>query len=159
VPANRVSATRRIAAPASRLFEIVSSPAGHVRIDGSGMLEATADAGPATAVGDTFDMDMDRTPLSDIPGLVKYQVRNTVTQFVPDRLFEWAVGTPERPNLYGHVYGWQIEPVSDTECDVTNYCDWTAVSPKHLERRPWPVVPVEMLEQSVENLERIAAGE
>ncbi len=113
------------------------------------MLEAASDAGPVTAVGDTFDMDMDRTPLSDIPGLVKYKVRNTVTQFVPDRLFEWAVGTPERPNLYGHVYGWQIEPVSDTECDVTNYCDWTAVAQKYLDRRPWPVVPVEMLEKSV----------
>jgi hypothetical protein len=153
----RVSATRRIAAPAGRLFEIVSSPEGHVRIDGSGMLEAASNAGPVTAVGDVFDMDMDRTPLSDIPGLVKYKVRNTVTQFVPDRLFEWAVGTPERPDRYGHVYGWLIEPVSDTECDVTNYCDWTAVAQKYLDRRPWPVVPVEMLEKSVANLEGIAA--
>jgi hypothetical protein len=102
-------------------------------------------------------MDMDRTPLSDIPGLVKYKVRNTVTQFVPGRLFEWTVGVPERPNLYGHVYGWQIEPVNDTECDVTNYCDWTAVPQKYLDRRPWPVVPVEMLEKSVANLEEIAS--
>ena len=156
---SRVSATRRIAAPASNLFQIVSSPAGHVRIDGSGMLEAAPDTAPVAAVGDVFDMDMDRTPLSDIPGLVKYKVRNTVTQFVPDRLFEWAVGTPERPNLYGHVYGWQIEPVSVTECAVTNYCDWTAVAQKYLDRRPWPVVPVEMLEKSVENLDRIATGE
>jgi hypothetical protein len=152
----RVSATRRIAAPAGSIFEIVSSPEGHVRIDGSGMLETASNTGPVTAVGDVFDMDMDRTPLSDIPGLVKYKVRNTVTQFVPDRLFEWAVGTPERPDRYGHVYGWLIEPVSDTECDVTNYCDWTAVAQKHLDRRPWPVVPVEMLEKSLANLEGIA---
>ena len=153
----RISATRRIAAPARTIFLIVTSPDGHVQIDGSGMLEASPEAEPLTAVGDTFDMDMDRTPLNDIPNLVKYKVRNTVTQFVPDRLFEWTVGTPERPNLYGHVYGWKIKPVSDTECDVTNYCDWTAVAQKHLDRRPWPVVPVEMLEKSVENLDRIAA--
>jgi len=159
VPASRISATRRIAAPARTLFEIVSSPEGHVRIDGSGMLEAAPEAVPVTAVGDTFDMDMDRTPLSDIPGLVKYKVRNTVTQFVPDRLLEWSVGTPERPNLYGHLYGWRIEPVSDAECDVTNYCDWTAVAQKYLDRRPWPVVPVEMLVKSVANLQRIAARE
>jgi hypothetical protein len=157
VSASRISATRRIAAPARTLFEIVSSPEGHVRIDGSGMLEAAPGAGPVNAVGDSFDMDMDRTPLNDIPGLVKYKVRNTVTQFVPDRLFEWSVGTPDRPNLYGHLYGWQIEPVSDAECDVTNYCDWTAVAQKYLDRRPWPVVPVEMLEKSVANLKRIAA--
>ena len=155
---DRMSATRRIAAPASTLFQIVSSPAGHVQIDGSGMLEAAPDAKPLTEVGDTFDMDMDRTPLNDIPGLVKYKVRNTVTQFVPDRLIEWTVGSADRPPL-GHVYGWQIEPVSDTESDVTNYCDWTGIPQEARERRPWPVVPVHMLEQSVENLERIATQE
>jgi hypothetical protein len=151
----RISATRRIAAPASKIFEIVSSPDGHIQIDGSGMLEASPGAKPLTAVGDTFDMDMDRTPLNDIPNLVKYNVRNTVTQFVPDRLIEWTVGSADRPPL-GHVYGWQIEPVSDTESEVTNYCDWTAISQETKDRRPWPVVPVEMLEKSVQNLDRIA---
>jgi hypothetical protein len=155
MPADRISATRRIAAPASKVFQIVASPAGHVEIDGSGMLEAAPGAKPLTEVGDTFDMDMDRTPLNDIPGLVKYQVRNTVTQIVPDRLLEWNVGSADRPPL-GHVYGWQIEPVSDGECDVTNYCDWTAISQQNRERRPWPVVPADMLEKSVSNLQRIA---
>jgi hypothetical protein len=158
VSPDRMSATRRIAAPASKLVQSVSSPAGHVQIDGSGMLEAAPDAKPLTEVGDTFDMDMDRTPLNDIPGLVKYKVRNTVTQFVPDRLIEWTVGSADRPPL-GHVYGWQIEPVSDTESDVTNYCDWTGIPQEARERRPWPVVPVHMLELSVENLERIATQE
>jgi hypothetical protein len=154
----RISATRRIAAPASKIFQIVSSPDGHIQIDGSGMLEASPGARPLTAVGDTFDMDMDRTPLNDIPNLVKYNVRNTVTQFVPDRLIEWTVGSADRPPL-GHVYGWQIEPVSDTESEVTNYCDWTAISQESKDRRPWPVVPVEMLEKSVQNLDRIATQE
>jgi hypothetical protein len=154
----RISATRRIAAPARKIFQIVSSPDGHIQIDGSGMLEASPGAKPLTAVGDTFDMDMDRTPLNDIPNLVKYNVRNTVTQFVPDRLIEWTVGSADRPPL-GHVYGWQIEPVSDTESEVTNYCDWTAISQETKDRRPWPVVPVEMLEKSVRNLDRIATQE
>jgi hypothetical protein len=154
----RISATRRIAAPASKIFQIVSSPDGHIQIDGSGMLEASPGARPLTAVGDTFDMDMDRTPLNDIPNLVKYNVRNTVTQFVPDRLIEWTVGSADRPPL-GHVYGWQIEPVSDTESEVTNYCDWTAIAQATKDRRPWPVVPVEMLEKSVQNLDRIATQE
>ena len=154
--ADRVSATRRIAAPADKLFRIVSSPAGHVQIDGSGMLEAAPDDSPLTAVGETFDMDMDRAPLGDIPDMGKYKVRNTVTQFVPDRLFEWGPGgAVDRPPA-GHVYGWQIEPVSDLECDVTNYCDWTNVGEEMRSWRAWPIVPVEMLERSVENLERIA---
>jgi hypothetical protein len=154
----RVSASRRIKASAHTLFEIVSSPDGHVRIDGSGMLEAADDAQPITAVGDVFDMAMDRTPLNDIPGLVKYRVRNTVTQFVPDHLVEWTIGGVDHPPL-GHVYGWKLDPVSDDETDVTNYCDWTNITPELRARRPdWPIVPVAMLEQSVANLDKIATG-
>jgi hypothetical protein len=154
----RVSATRRIAAPASVIYDIVSDPAGHVRIDGSGMLDAAPGAQPITAVGQTFDMEMDRTPLGDIPGLVKYQVRNTVTKVEPGRLVEWTIGGIDQPP-YGHVYGWQLDPVSDGETDVTNYCDWTNITAELRARRPdWPIVPVEMLERSVENLERIVTA-
>jgi hypothetical protein len=158
VSVDRVSATRRIAAPASKLFAIVSNPAGHVEIDGSGMLEATPDARPLTEVGETFDMDMDREPLGDIPDMGKYKVRNTVTQIIPDRLFEWGVGSADRP-LFGHVYGWQLEAVNDSETEVTNYCDWTNIPAEMRSRREWPIVPLRMLEQSVENLERIATAQ
>jgi hypothetical protein len=120
-------------------------------------LEAAPDARPLSAVGDTFDMDMDREPLGDIPDMGKYKVRNTVTQIVPDRLFEWTVGAADRPPV-GHVYGWKLEPVGDGETDVTNYCDWTGISDAARSRREWPVVPVHMLEKSVENLERVATG-
>ena len=156
--AQRVSASRRIKAPAHVLFEIVASPEGHVRIDGSGMLEAAPDAQPLTAVGDVFDMEMDRTPLNDIPGLVKYKVRNTVTQIVPDELIEWTIGGVDQPPL-GHVYGRQLDAVSANETDVTNYCDWSNITAELRVRRPdWPIVPVEMLEQSVAKLDEIATG-
>lgn len=152
---NRVEAKKRIAASADRLFQIVSNPAGHVEIDGSGMLEAAPDAKPLAAVGQTFDMDMDRTSLGDIPNMTKYKVRNTVTQIIPDRLVEWGVGMVDGP-LIGHVYGWQLDPISESECDVTNYCDWTNLPDEMRSHRAWPIVPVQMLEQSVDNLERIA---
>jgi uncharacterized protein YndB with AHSA1/START domain len=156
--AERVSATRRIAAPAAAIYAIVSDPAGHVRIDGSGMLDAAPDARPVTAVGDTFDMEMDRTPLNDIPGLVKYKVRNTVTRIEPDRLVEWTIGAPDQPPL-GHVYGWQLDPVDDDHTDVTNYCDWTnIVDELRARNRTWPIVPVSMLEESVAKLDAIVAG-
>jgi hypothetical protein len=154
VSAYRASATRRIAAPANALFQIVSSADGHVQIDGSGMLQAAPDARPIAAVGDTFAMDMDREPLGDYP-LGKYTVQNTVTQMIPDRLFEWGVGRPGEPT-YGHVYGWQLEPVSDTETDVTNYCDWSKIPNIEGSDRIWPIVPLHMLEKSVEKLEQIA---
>jgi uncharacterized protein YndB with AHSA1/START domain len=152
---DRVSASRRIAAPADKLFQIVSNPNGHVEIDGSGMLVAAPGARQLTAVGETFDMDMDREPLGDIPDMGKYQVSNTVTQIVPNRLFEWGIGLKGGPSV-GHVYGWQLEPVDDTTTDVTNYCDWSGIAEEMRSLRTWPIVPLSMLEQSVENLDRIA---
>jgi hypothetical protein len=157
VSPDRVSVTRRIAAPASTIYAIVSTPSGHVAIDGSGMLDGVLEGEQLTAVGDTFDMDMDREPLGDIPGLTKYQVRNTVTEIVPDRLVEWTIGQIDAPPL-GHVYGWLLEPVGEAETDVTNYCDWTNANEELRAAREWPIVPVAMLEKSVENLERLATG-
>lgn len=148
----RVSATRRIAAPAADIYRIVAHPEGHVRIDGSGMLTAAPDAVPLTEVGQTFVMDMDRRPLGDIPNLAEYSVMNTVTQVVPDRLVEWTIGAIGQPPL-GHVYGWSLEAAADGGTDVTNYCDWTNITAELRAMRPdWPIVPVSMLEQSVERL-------
>lgn len=154
----RVAVTRRIAAPAAAIYALVSDPAGHVQIDGSGMLEAAPDAKPLTAVGDTFDIAMDRTPLNDIPGLVKYSVRNTVTQIEPGRLIEWTIGAPGQPPL-GHVYGWLLEPADDGTTDVTNYCDWSNITEELRARgRTWPIVPVSMLEESLAKLEGIVTA-
>jgi hypothetical protein len=122
------------------------------------MLVAAPDAVPLSTVGETFDMDMDREPLGDIPNLKGYTVRNTVTNIVPDRLVEWTVGFGDH-SPFGHVYGWQLEPVDDRATDVTNYCDWTNISDEMRAGVTWPVVPVEMLERSVENLERLATTE
>ena len=152
---DRVSATRRISASAQTIYVIVSDPARHVDIDGSGMLQVAPDARPLTAVGQTFDMDMDRRPLGDIPNMAEYRVRCTVTQLIPDRLIEWTVRAVGKPPA-GHVYGWQIEPLTDGECLVSNYCDWTNISEELRARFRWPVVPVDRLENSVENLDRLA---
>lgn len=155
VPADRVTAARRIAAPAHAIFLLVSDPTRHVDIDGSGMLQAAPGARPLTAVGQTFDMDMDRRPLGDIPSMAEYKVRCTVTQLIPDRLIEWTVRAVGKPPA-GHVYGWQIEPLTDGECLVSNYCDWTSIGDELRARFRWPVVPVDRLENSVENLDRLA---
>ena len=148
----RVSVTRRIEADAASVFRVITDPRQHVEIDGSGMLVATTDA-PVRAVGDTFDMDMDREPLGDLP-MGKYKVRNTVTAFVPDTALEWNVGGIDQPP-FGHVYGYELRAVDSTATDVTLYCDWTGVRASRIRDR-FPIVPVHMLEKSLDNLQRIA---
>ena len=154
VPSDRVEASRRICAPAHTIFLVVSDPARHVDIDGSGMLQAAPDARPLTEVGQTFDMDMDRRPLGDIPNMAEYKVRCTVTRLIPDRHIEWTVQAVGKPPV-GHLYGWRIEPLTDGECLVSNYCDWSNISDELRARFRWPVVPVDRLKRSVENLGRL----
>jgi uncharacterized protein YndB with AHSA1/START domain len=152
-----VSVTRRIAAPARTIFELITDPRGHVRIDGSGMLVAADNAPRLERVGDAFEMDMDREPLGDIP-LGRYRTRNVVTNVVPDEWLEWSVGGVGR-NPYGHVYGYRLSAVDDRTTDVTSYCDWSGVPAERKARSSWPVVPLSMLEQSLANLDRLLTSE
>jgi len=152
----RISATRRIAAPARTIFKLITDPHGHVRIDGSGMLVAADGSHRLSEVGDAFEMDMDREPLGDIP-LGRYRVHNVVTRIVPDEQLEWSVGSVER-GPYGHVYGYRLSTVDDSTTDVTSYCDWSGVPEHRKARSTWPIVPVSMLEQSLANLDRLLTG-
>jgi hypothetical protein len=142
--------SRTVKASPAEVFLIVTDPNMHVEVDGSGMLQAAPGAQRLVAVGDTFEMDMDREPLGDI-AMGKYKVLNTVTRIEPDALLEWNVGSIER-GAFGHVYGWEMTAVNTDETQVTNYCDWSGLPEKWRDRVPFPVVPVSMLEQSVENL-------
>lgn len=153
--AERVAVSATVAASARTVFEMVCDPEMHVRIDGSGMLVAAPDSRPCTAVGDSFIMDMDRTPLGDIP-IGRYTVRNTVTAFEGDRLFAWSVGAVDGPPL-GHVYAYAIRPVDEGHCEVELSCDWSDFDPEMKARvTRWPVVPVAMLAATLERLRDLA---
>ena len=152
----RVEVTRRIAAPAASIYAIVSDPAGHVKIDASGMLVAPVSSNIPTAAGDSFEMAMDRTPLGDLPGVTDYTVCVTVTDIEQDRLFEWGVSPVGRPP-HGYVYGYSLVPVDEHTTDVTSYFDWSGLSPKRKEREShiYPLIPLETLAASLERLESV----
>ena len=153
---SRVEVSRVIDAPANRIFALVTDPAMHVEIDGSGMLVAAPSPARLSAVGDSFEMDMDREPLGDLP-MGKYKVRNIVTRIEPDQLLEWNVGGVDQPP-FGHVYGYRLAPAAEPDATrVTLYCDWTGVRASSIRDR-FPIVPVHMLEQSLANLEKLATG-
>jgi hypothetical protein len=151
--AYRIAVSRSTKAPPSTVFRIVCDPNMQVKIDGSGMLQAAPNSRRLAAVGDTFEMEMDREPLGDLP-MGKYKALNTVTRIVPDTLLEWNVGSKER-GAYGHVYGWEIAALSSDETEVTNYCDWTDTPEKARDR--FPIVPQSMMEKTVENLVALLA--
>ena len=120
--AERIAASRTVAATPAEVFRIVTDPAMHVEIDGSGMLKAAPGARRVEAPGDVFEMAMDREALGDQP-MGKYTSVNTVTRIVRDELFEWNVGLPGQ-GPFGHVYGWEITTTGPNETTVTNSSAW-----------------------------------
>jgi uncharacterized protein YndB with AHSA1/START domain len=128
---------RTIKADPGAIFRVVSDPKGHVTIDSSGMLmDSTGE--PATAVGDTFVVHMDREALNDFPmGL--YDVTVKITKFVPDREIAWTIEGQIKPQI-GHVYGYTLEPTDDGTL-VTSYYDWSEIDPAWKEAAIFPIIP------------------
>jgi Polyketide cyclase / dehydrase and lipid transport len=133
---DRFEIKRQIAATPSKVFGVVSSPSGHVRIDASGMLQS-ADGLPVENVGDEFVVHMDRESLNDRP-LGKYEIRVVITKFERDRLIEWTVSMADMAPIM-HLYGYELEP-SEGGTLVTTYYDWSQISAEIRSRGVFPVI-------------------
>jgi hypothetical protein len=144
---HRIEVTRPIPASPSAIFDIVRSPAGHVAIDASGMLQDFTGE-PAEKVGDTFVIHMDRESLNDVP-LGKYDVTVHMIVFERDKEIAWDLG-PEVP--VPHFYGYRLEPGDDGVTNVTSYYDWSKVTGDLKDR--FPIVPELALRATLGILER-----
>ncbi len=144
---DRLEVTRPIPASPTAIFDILRSPAGHVAIDASGMLQDFTGK-PAEKVGDTFVIHMDRESLNDVP-LGKYDVKVHFIVFERDREIAWDL-LPDVP--VPHFYGYRLDPGEDGATNVTSYYDWSKVSGDVKER--FPIVPESALRATLGILER-----
>jgi hypothetical protein len=121
-----VEVTRRIAAPAGLLFEILASPQRHMDFDGSGMLRGAVVDRAIMGVGETFTMKMHRLGRD-------YLMINYVVEFETNRRISWqpapgdletAGGDPSRVGVpSGYRWGYILTPESDHVTLVTEVFD------------------------------------
>ena len=147
----RLEVQRAIAADPAAIFRVLADPHGHVTIDSSGMLmDATGE--PATAVGDTFVVHMDREALNDYPmGL--YDVTVRIVAFEADREIAWTI---EGQLNLGHVYGYKLEPIDEGTL-VTMYYDWSSIDQAWKDAAIFPVIPEGALRATLGILARTVA--
>jgi hypothetical protein len=147
----RMEQQRTIAAEPAAIFAVLRDPQGHVAIDSSGMLmDATGE--PASAVGDTFVVHMDREALNDFP-MGKYDVTIVITKFEPDREIAWTIKGVIDPPI-GHIYGYTLEPVEGGTL-VTSYYDWSAINEDW--KPAFPIIPESALRATLGILDRHVA--
>ena len=155
-----ISVSRDIPAPAERIFSVLTRPAAHPSVDGSGMVGTPLDDVVISKVGDVFAMKMFNDEMGD------YVMENRVVEFEPERRIVWepvmrSIDKPEFQSGVGepafHQWGWQLEPVDAGRTRVTEFFDcsrspdWLQEAVKGGERwRP-------EIETSLENLERLVA--
>jgi hypothetical protein len=108
-----VSVSRRIEAPAERLFALLADSADHPLIDGSGMVREPAPAVRLSRVGDAFLMNMHHDEFGD------YQMRNEVVEYEAGRRLVWepvrVAASPEEQEDIGDPprYRWGYELLPD----------------------------------------------
>jgi hypothetical protein len=88
MPGDSVSATTVINAPAEAIFAVLSEPARHAAIDGTGWVCGSVDSEPLTAAGQIFRMSMYH---HDHPN-GNYQTANRVRVFDPPSAISWETG-------------------------------------------------------------------
>ena len=146
----RMEVQRTIAAEPAAIFGVLRDPHGHVTIDASGMLmDATGE--PASAVGDSFTIHMDREALNDFP-MGKYDVTIIFTKYEPDREIAWTIEGVIKPPIR-HVYGYTLEPTAGGTL-VTSYYDWSECSDEM--KTIFPIIPESALRATLGILDRTA---
>jgi hypothetical protein len=124
--AARVEETRRIASPATTVFEILASPHRHAEFDGSDMVRGALVDRPISKVGETFTIKMHRLGRD-------YEMINHVVAFESNRLIAWepspgdidtAGGDPARIGVpAGYRWGYQLIPDGAEATFVTEFFD------------------------------------
>jgi len=151
-PAKHVSVAVVTDAAIPVLFDFLTYPANHVRIDGSHTLHALTRTSRITKVGDVFRMKV------EFPGAPAYEVDNHVVAFTPDVQIAWM---PSRPGAQpiGVRWDWQFDVGPNRETQITQTCDWSRVTDeRYLATRALPRVSEHQMRRSIATLITLASS-
>jgi uncharacterized protein YndB with AHSA1/START domain len=150
-----IEITRRIKAPVSDLFRIVTDPQMHWQLDGSEMLRGVATDQVVSGVGDVFIMNM----FFHVFG--EYQMDNHVVEFEQDRRVIWepqaGAGHPNVGTRMGHRWGYQLEPDGDDATIVTEFYDCSRAPKDFREQMQNGAIWIPAMEETMTHLEEMVS--
>jgi uncharacterized protein YndB with AHSA1/START domain len=138
------SASREIAASADRIFEFIADPAQQPLWDGNDNL---AEAQPGQRVRgqeDVFTMTLTGGNIRE----------NHIVEFEEGRRIAWLPSEPGR-RPPGHLWRWELEPLTDTRTRVTHTYDWSQLTDENRLPRARSTTP-DRLRASLDRLAEIA---
>lgn len=135
-----VSATRDIAAPAERIFELIADPSRQPTWDGNANLQQAEAGQRVHGVGEVFQMTTTKGTVRD----------NKVVEFEEGRRIAWCPGD-EGAAPAGHLWRWELAPADDGRTRVTHTYDWSQLNDAKRVERARSTTPA-MLSASLEKL-------
>src|SRR6202022_3397528 len=139
-----VSASREIAASINRIFELIADPSQQPLWDGNGNLAKAEPGQRIRSIGDVFIMTLPGGGIRE----------NHIVEFEEGRRIAWfASESGRRPP--GHLWRWELEPLTDTRTRVTHTYDWSGWTDKNRLTRARQTTP-ERLRASLDRLAEIA---
>jgi uncharacterized protein YndB with AHSA1/START domain len=150
---NRIIVQREIPAPAKEIFAVLTDPAHHAALDGSGFIRGVDHGDRITATGQSFRMNMSGDHMGG-----EYQTDNLVTGYAPSQLVAWQpapVGT-EPP---GWEWLWELKAQGSDATTVTLTYDWDKVTDTDiLKKVSFPLVSEAQLEETLNHLAEAVSG-
>jgi uncharacterized protein YndB with AHSA1/START domain len=139
-----VSASREIAAPADKIFELIADPSLQPRWDGNDNLAEARTGQRVRAMGDVFAMTISKGSVRD----------NHVVEFDEGRLIAWRPSEPGKEPP-GHLWRWQLEALDDSRTLVTHTYDWSRLTDQNRLPRA-RATTADRLQASIERLAELA---
>jgi uncharacterized protein YndB with AHSA1/START domain len=139
-----VSASREIAASTKRIFELIADPSQQPLWDGNENLAKAEPGQRIRNIGDVFIMTLTGGGIRE----------NHIVEFEEGRRIAWFPSeSGRRPP--GHLWRWELEPLTDTRTRVTHTYDWSRLTDKNRLPRARQTTP-ERLRASLDRLAEIA---
>ena len=149
----QITVSRTIDAPASEVFDVLSNPARHVELDGSGFVVSDERSDRITANGQKFRMNMSGDHMGG-----DYQTDNHVTGYDANSLLAWQT-TPAGTDPLGWEWVWRLEQQGPDQTLVTHTYDWSKVTDKDvLQKVSFPLVSEHQLEETLGKLAEASSG-
>ncbi|WP_134772404.1 SRPBCC family protein [Ornithinimicrobium flavum] len=149
----KITVTRTIDAAAADIFDVLSLPARHVELDGSGFVQSVDHGDRITAAGQTFTMNMSGDHMGG-----DYRTDNHVTGYDSGRLLAWETA-PAGTEPPGWQWVWELTPQGPDSTEVTHTYDWSKVTDQDLLKKvSFPLVTKEQLDDTLGRLAAAVSG-
>jgi len=149
----KITVQRTIDAPTSAVFDVLTNPARHTELDGSGFVVSDDHTDRITASGQKFRMNMTGDHMGG-----DYQTDNVVSAYDPNKMVGWKTA-PAGQEPPGWEWLWELEAQGSDATAVRLTYDWSHVTDAALlEKLSFPLVSSAQLDDSLANLAAAVSG-